>query len=118
MQPDHSSNLHTANHAALSRRLNRARFLRRIRPTSLAGWGLGLLAQRKIVEAEGLRLYLDPTTHLGDELLSTGSYEPATIRIFRTWIKPEAVVLDIGANEGFFRPLPASSPGRRAWSLR
>lgn len=100
-----------AEEASLSRLHARVRRLRRLRPTVLASFVLGLLAHRRIIDAEGLRVLIDPTTHLGDEILSTGTYEPETVRLFRENIRAADSVLDIGANEGFFSALAASLVG-------
>lgn len=89
----------------------RAKFLRKLRPTVLASFALGMISQRRIVDVEGLRLLIDPTTHLGDEILSTGTYEPETVRLFRENVCTGDVVLDIGANEGFFAALAGSLVG-------
>lgn len=103
--------LHEANRIKLleaSRRIGR---LSRIRPTFLASPLLSLFSERKIIEVEGMRLFIDPTTHLGRSILSTGSYEPETIRQFRANLKRGLTVLDIGANEGFFSALAAQIIG-------
>jgi FkbM family methyltransferase len=61
---------------------------------------------------DGARLYLDPASHLGHTVLTTGSYEPETVAILREHIKPGNVVLDIGANEGVMSAYAASLVGR------
>lgn len=91
--------------------LARVKLLRRVRPTLLVSPVLTLLRERKIVDVEGLRIFIDPTSHLGHEILSTGSYERETVRIFREQIRPGDIVLDIGANEGFFSALAADLTG-------
>lgn len=88
-----------------------ARRLRRLRPAALGSLALGMLAQRWIVDAEGIRILIDPTTHLGDEVLSNGTYEPDTVRLFRENLRPGDTMLDIGANEGFFAALAAALVG-------
>lgn len=97
--------------AALMRLHEKAKRLRRLRPTILASLALSAIAQRRIVEVEGMRLFIDPTTHLGNEILETGTYEPETVRLFRENVKPGDSVLDIGANEGFFSSLAATLAG-------
>lgn len=89
----------------------RARSLTKIRPTILALPFLKLLSHRQIVEVEGLKLYLDPTTHLGQSIINHGTYEAETIRLFRQHVKEGDVVLDIGANEGFFSALAKELAG-------
>lgn len=102
---------HARNRAAMLKTAGRARRLARIRPTSLASPLLRLLAERRIIEAEGLRLFVDPTSHLGQSLLASGTYEPETIALFRANLRPGDAVLDIGANEGFFAALAATLVG-------
>lgn len=100
-----------AQDADLAKLHARAKRLRRLRPAALASFALGMLAQRRIVEAEGMRVLIDPTTHLGDEILGTGTYEPETVRLFRENLRPGDTMLDIGANEGFFAALAGSLVG-------
>jgi FkbM family methyltransferase len=90
----------------LSKLLTRYSWLTRTRPGVLGGGLIKLLTpenRRRIILSEpGVRVLADPFSHLGNELLLTGTYEPETVKIFRDEIKPGAKVLDIGANEGFF----------------
>lgn len=97
--------------ADLARLHARAQLLRKLRPTVLATAALGLLSQRRLVDVEGMRIMIDPTTHLGNEILSTGTYEPDTVRLFRANVRPGDRVLDIGANEGFFAALAGQLAG-------
>lgn len=66
---------------------------------------------RRIIEAEGLKLFVDPTSHLGQSLLNHGTYEPETIAMFREHVRAGDTVLDIGANEGFFSSMAANIVG-------
>lgn len=102
---------HDRNKRALQRVAARTRVLGRIRPTSLASPLIALMSHRRIVEVEGLRVFVDPVSHLGQTILASGSYEPETVRLFRDNIRPGDAVLDIGANEGFFAGLAASLVG-------
>jgi FkbM family methyltransferase len=89
--------------------------LNRIRPNILAMpfYKLMLPSQRRgIVLVDGVRLYLDPASHLGHSVLTTGSYEPGTVVILREHINPGDIVLDIGANEGVMSAFAASLVGR------
>jgi FkbM family methyltransferase len=70
-----------------------------------------LMSRRSIVSASGLKIFLDPATHLGQTVMKTGAYEPETIRIFRDHIRSGDTVLDIGANEGFFSALAQTLAG-------
>jgi FkbM family methyltransferase len=60
------------------------------------------------VEAPGgIKLHLDPLSHLGARLLQFDTYEPGTEAIFRKYIRADSVVVDVGANEGYFSILAA-----------
>lgn len=103
---------HTRNRKDLARTVRRAELLHRIRPTSLASPMLAMLSGRRIIDVEGMRLFVDPVSHLGRTVLTSGSYEPDTIRLFRQYVHSGDTVLDIGANEGFFAALAATLVGR------
>jgi FkbM family methyltransferase len=89
-------------------------WLRRIRPQSLASSLNRFVGapdgRRQVVEIDGVRLYLDPLTHLGSCLLSDG-YEPGLVEIIRRELRRGSTFLDIGANEGFYSALAASVVG-------
>lgn len=102
---------YSQNRTRLTLTAARSRALSKIRPTSIVSPVLKFLGERAIVSAEGIRVYIDPTSHLGREILETGTYEPETVRLFRENISPGDVVLDLGANEGFFSALAASLAG-------
>jgi FkbM family methyltransferase len=103
------------------RLLKRVGWAFEIRPMLLGSFFVQLLAptdRRRIIStADGLRLYLDPFSHLGREILTTGVYEPETTSIFRQQVKEGHAVLDIGANEGVFSALAASIVGDRGLVL-
>jgi FkbM family methyltransferase len=62
--------------------------------------------RRRITSTQmGVRLYLDPFTSLGQQLLLDGGYERETVEILRRQLGPGKVFLDIGANEGFYSAL-------------
>lgn len=94
---------------AQERLLHRIRYLRRIRPGILAGFLQEIAVpgeRRRIVRTQGgLRLYLDPLTHLGGATLTNRVYEPDTEQIFREHLHRGNVFLDVGANEGYFSAL-------------
>jgi FkbM family methyltransferase len=75
-----------------------------VRPNILATpfYKLLLPSQRRgIVRVDGVgRLYIDPSSHLGRTILTTGAYEPETVALLREHVKPGDSVFDIGANEG------------------
>ncbi|MGE0256295.1 MAG: FkbM family methyltransferase [Alphaproteobacteria bacterium] len=92
----------------------RCAWLLSLRPQFLATPLLKLLSpyeRRTIVDVEGMRLYLDPLSHLAGTILRDGSYEAATAALFRCEIAAGDVVLDIGANEGYFAVLAAQLAG-------
>jgi FkbM family methyltransferase len=101
--------------AALQGQRRSVRLLNCIRPNILATpfYKLMLPSQRRgIVSVDGIRLYLDPASHLGHTVLTAGCYEPDTVAVLRQHIKPGNVVLDIGANEGVMSAYAASLVGR------
>jgi FkbM family methyltransferase len=68
--------------------------------------------RRRIVNTKlGVRLYLDPFTGLGQQVLLDGAYEPETVEILRRKLSPGKVFLDVGANEGFYSALAAGVVG-------
>ena len=52
----------------------------------------------------GYKMFLDKQDSLG---LSLAEFEPGTVRIFKEYIKPGTIVLDIGANIGYYTLLAA-----------
>lgn len=64
-------------------------------------WERRRIANTKV----GVRLYLDPFTSLGQQLLLDGAYERETVEILRRQLGPGKVFLDVGANEGFYSTL-------------
>jgi FkbM family methyltransferase len=86
----------------------------------LADVGLRLLWPRAtVVEIEGSRMHIDPThpnptlrrTFLAYALQRT--HEPATTALFRQVVHPGDVVVDLGANLGYFTLLAARLVGPR-----
>lgn len=105
----------------LRRQSRRLRWIWRIRPSLLAIPLARLLApdpRRRIVDTPmGLRLYIDPLTHLGKVIAESGEYEPETVEVYKQLVMPGAVVLDIGANEGVFSALAAKLAGPTGFVL-
>ncbi len=96
----------------LADKVRRFHFLCRIRPNILATPFYSIVfPERRTIEHEGLRLHIDPASHLGRTLLLDGVYESETCEIFRQEISAGDTVLDIGANEGFFSALAATLVG-------
>jgi FkbM family methyltransferase len=99
------------NESAFSRACERAAWLHRIRPSVIAQPALRFLGRRMIIEREGLRLFVDPTSNLGWMIHRYGTYEALTVEIFRRHVREGDIVLDIGANEGFFSALASVLAG-------
>ena len=86
-----------------------------LRPMNLSSFLLRLLAdderRRIVATGMGLRLYIDPFTHLGRSIVAEDSYEQETVAIFNAELESGQVVLDIGANEGVFSALSGKIVG-------
>jgi FkbM family methyltransferase len=80
------------------------RFLYRLRPALLAALLKRVFrVKRRIVSLKaGTRLWIDPVSHLGQEILETGHYEPLTTEVLETVLRPGDCFIDMGANEGVF----------------
>lgn len=80
-----------------------------LRPMNLSSFLLRMLAdderRRIVATGMGLRLYIDPFTHLGRSIVIDDTYEQETVAIFNSELESGQVVLDIGANEGVFSAL-------------
>jgi FkbM family methyltransferase len=100
----------------LRRYAKRVQKLEFIRPNVLAAplYRFLLPTQRRgIVLMEGLgRLYVDPMTYLGREILTKGAFEPETTAVFREHIMPGHIVFDVGANEGVMSAFAATLVGK------
>jgi len=83
--------------------------------------GVTLAADRAVtLVANGDRIYIDPRDHgCGMNLLTEGKYEENEIGVFRSFLHPGAVVLDIGANYGYYSLVsaPYIRPGGRVVSF-
>lgn len=99
------------NFAALGAFLAKYGWLTKLRPQALADPLIRLLSHRKLIECQGLRLYIDPLSDLGRVILTENIYEADVVEVFRQEIRPGDVVFDIGANEGFYSALAASLAG-------
>lgn len=89
--------------------------LQKVRPGGLASFLIKVSApddRRRIVSTSGgLRVYIDPFTHLGQLILADGRFEPETEAVFRQYIKSGDTFLDIGTNEGYFSALVSTIVG-------
>jgi FkbM family methyltransferase len=90
----------------------------KIRPVIVADLLLRLLGpvdRRQIMFSHqmNIRLYVDPLTMLGRDLLKNGVFERYTTDIFQSEIEEGDTVLDVGANEGVFSALASRLVGTR-----
>jgi FkbM family methyltransferase len=96
--------------------ISKFRNLLDLRPMNLSIFLLRFLAddeRRRIVSTGmGLRLYVDPFTHLGRSIVTEDTYEKETVGIFNSELESGQVVLDIGANEGVFSALSGKIVGK------
>lgn len=83
-----------------------------VRPAALASFFKSLIrSQRGWVVTNGIKLKVDPISHFGQEIITTGTYEPIFSKEIISNLKPGDFFLDIGANEGFFSLLAAQAIG-------
>jgi FkbM family methyltransferase len=91
-------------------------YLLGFRPMNIASFLLRLLVdgerRRIISSAMGVRLFIDPFTHLGKEIITVDSYEMDTVEIFNSELESGQIFLDIGANEGVFSALSGKIVGK------
>lgn len=64
-------------------------------------------------EVEGIKLYLDSNSTTARDLMINGSYEKGTTRLFRDLIEEGMVILDIGANVGYYSLIAAQLVGEK-----
>jgi FkbM family methyltransferase len=94
--------------------LNSYGWLVRIRPQVLAEPLYRLLTpyeRRRLIEWRGLRLFVDPFSHLGRNLVLHDEYENEQCELLRQMLPAGGTFIDIGANEGFFSSLAAKAVG-------
>ncbi len=83
------------------RRIQRAVFA--IRPAILSTFLKRLFGfKRGWITLQGVKFYIDPISHFGQEVITTGKYEPIFCDTLMGLLKEGDYFLDIGANEGFF----------------
>lgn len=77
--------------------------IRGLRPAPLASAiaQISGLDKRRFVHSEHGNFYVNPVSNLGSRLLR-GEYEPSTTALLSEYLKPGAVFVDLGANEGYF----------------
>ena len=89
-------------------------WLLRIRPQALADPLYRLITpyeRRRLVDWYGLRLFVDPFSHLGRSLVLYDEYETEQCELVRQMLPPGGTFIDIGANEGLFSSLAAKVVG-------
>lgn len=83
--------------------------LTRVRPTVVSTLLMRLFApvdRRRILSTtDGVKIYADPLSCLGETIWSTNTFEAETAAIFREFLRPGMAMLDVGANEGYFSVL-------------
>jgi len=96
---------------------NRNHWMTRVKPKRLASPLASLLfsgdRRRVVGTSMGIRLYLDPLSHLGRQVLKRGVYEPETCDILTSRLRKGDVFVDVGANEGIFCALAGKVVGER-----
>jgi len=83
--------------------LRRNEWLTRVRPVELAELFKRVLRVRRCeVDADGMRVWVDPASNFGKRILRDGTYEREMTAALRALLSNDAVFVDIGANEGWF----------------
>jgi FkbM family methyltransferase len=86
-------------------------WLLKVRPQPLAVLLGNIVAgrrRRRLVELpNGIVYHFDPLTQFASRWFEIGAYERDTEAIFRAEIGPDDIVVDVGANEGYFTILAA-----------
>lgn len=88
------------------------RWLMRIRPAFVASALKRLLRLRRRLyrTADGV-FWIDPVSQFGAALTAPCGYEPDMAATLQRWLRPGAVFVDVGANEGYFTVLGAQQVG-------
>src|SRR2546423_4600895 len=84
--------------------------LLRVRPAQLCDVLKKLLRVRRryVLSATGQTFWLDPVSVLGLHLMSEGLHEPQMCKLFKSVLRPDDCVIDVGGNEGYFSVLAAA----------
>jgi FkbM family methyltransferase len=86
--------------------------LRRVRPAPLAALlKRALRVERRVHQGAEGKYWLDPVSHLGAAVLTTGEYEADMGRTLKKILTPSSVFVDLGANEGYFTVLAGKLVG-------
>lgn len=87
-------------------------WLIRVRPLELAELLKRVLRiRRRVVEVDGLRLWVDPVSNFGSRVIAEGTYEPPLSECLRQLLQPGDTFCDVGANEGWFSILASKAVG-------
>ena len=99
--------------------MKNAQWLRHVRPAALGSFLKRIIGikRQNVRSHDGLLFLVDPVSHFGNEMMSTGTYEPKLSDLFRCLLKSNDLVLDIGANEGYFSVLAGSLTGRKVIAI-
>jgi FkbM family methyltransferase len=73
----------------------------------------GLRPRIILVEVEGIKLYLDSKSTFAPGLMINRTYDKGTTKLFRDLIKEGMVILDIGANVGYYSLIAARLAGEK-----
>ncbi len=77
--------------------------LMHIRPAPLAVFfKRALFVRREIVATPDGNFWVDPASDAGQRVRHTGRYDPKTVEILESVLRPGDTYVDIGANEGYF----------------
>ena len=109
--------MHIENIRELKKILSRFKWLFKIRPAALAELLSKFILpneRRRIIDISSMDicLYVEPFSNLGYSIIENKVYEPKTVTIFHSAINKGDIVLDIGANEGFFSVLAGQIIGK------
>lgn len=104
----------TGNRTTLVKFLRRPfhRALMRVRPASFAALikRVARVQREEVVTLNGA-FWIDPVSILGQDLAVRGVYEPTMVRTHKHYCRKGGVVLDVGANEGYFTVISAKCVG-------
>jgi FkbM family methyltransferase len=96
------------------------RWLLRVRPAELADLlkRIFRIKRRPVAIPAGITLWLDPVTHFGQHVMSTGGYEAQMTSLLKGLMRKGDVFVDVGANEGYYSVLASlASEGGRVFAL-
>ena len=84
----------------------------RLRPAFLASFLKRIIfPERKTCKTPHGEFWIDVASNIGFNLLKKGMYEPSMIEIIQSYLYPGSVIVDLGANEGYFSVIAAKLVG-------